>query len=91
MKSLNIFARGLLSFAFEGMQFARLCAYLRHHSPVAQIGYSIFVFDLSDEEIQSRALRTARGVDPRSLRRRLLGLIERGLETYEKQHRLAAG
>jgi len=33
------------------MQFARLCAYLRHHSPVAQIGYSIFVFDLSDEEI----------------------------------------
>ena len=51
MKSLNIFARGLLSFAFEGMHFARLCAYLRHHSPVAQIGYSIFVFDLSDEEI----------------------------------------
>jgi hypothetical protein len=28
-----------------------VCAYLRHHSPVAQIGYSIFVFDLTDDEI----------------------------------------
>ena len=40
---------------FERLRFERLCAYLRHHSPVAQIGYSIFVFDLSDDEI-GRAL-----------------------------------
>jgi len=36
---------------FERLRFERLCAYLRHHAPVAQIGYSIFVFNLSDEEI----------------------------------------
>jgi hypothetical protein len=29
----------------------RLCAYLRHRAPVAGIGYSIFVFDLNDDEI----------------------------------------
>ena len=38
---------------FERLRFERLCAYLRHHSPVAQIGYSIFVFDLSNQEINS--------------------------------------
>jgi len=38
---------------FERLRFERLCAYLRHHPPVAQIGYSIFVFDLSDDEITS--------------------------------------
>jgi len=36
---------------FERLRFERLCAYLRHHPPVAQIGYSIFVFNLSDEKI----------------------------------------
>ena len=36
---------------FERLRFERLCAYLRHHPPVAQVGYSIFVFDLSDDEI----------------------------------------
>jgi hypothetical protein len=36
---------------FERLRFERLCAYLRHHEPIAQIGYSIFVFDLNDEEI----------------------------------------
>jgi len=36
---------------FQRMRLARLCAYLRHHEPVAQIGYSILVFDLSDEQI----------------------------------------
>jgi hypothetical protein len=36
---------------FERLRFTRLCAYLRHHAPVAQIGYSIFVFDLNDDEI----------------------------------------
>jgi hypothetical protein len=36
---------------FERLRFERLCAYLRHRSPAAQIGYSIFVFDLSDDEI----------------------------------------
>jgi hypothetical protein len=36
---------------FERLRFTRLCAYLRHHAPVAQIGYSIFVFDLNDDEL----------------------------------------
>jgi hypothetical protein len=36
---------------FERLRFERLCAYLRHRRPVAQIGYSIFVFDLNQEEI----------------------------------------
>lgn len=35
----------------EELQVARLCAYLRHRAPMAQIGYSIFVFDLSNEEL----------------------------------------
>jgi len=43
---------------FERLRFERLCAYLRHHEPVAQIGHSIFVFDLSDPEI-NRALYAA--------------------------------
>jgi hypothetical protein len=40
---------------FERLRFLRLCAYLRHHPPVAQIGHSIFVFELNDDEI-NRAL-----------------------------------
>ena len=40
---------------FERLRFERLCAYLRHRSPNAQVGYSIFVFDLNDDEI-NRAL-----------------------------------
>ena len=40
---------------FERLRFGRLCAYLRHQKPVAQVGYSIFVFDLSAAEI-ARAL-----------------------------------
>lgn len=38
--------------ALEQLQVARLCAYLRHHTPLAQIGYSIFVFDLNQDEIE---------------------------------------
>jgi len=33
----------------------RLCAYLRHRAPIAQIGHSIFVFDLTDDDLR-RAL-----------------------------------
>jgi hypothetical protein len=40
---------------FERLRFERLCAYLRHRPPEAQIGYSIFVFDLSDDDLD-RAL-----------------------------------
>jgi Dolichyl-phosphate-mannose-protein mannosyltransferase len=40
---------------FERLRLERLCAYLRHHDPIAQIGYSIFVFDLKNDEIK-RAL-----------------------------------
>lgn len=38
---------------FERLRFERLCAYLRHQKPIAQIGYSIFVFDLNDAEINA--------------------------------------
>jgi hypothetical protein len=40
---------------FDRLRLERLCAYLRHHDPIALIGYSIFVFDLNDGEI-NRAL-----------------------------------
>ena len=36
---------------FERLRFERLCAYLRHRGPNAQIGYSIFVFELTDREV----------------------------------------
>src|SRR4029077_17074272 len=36
---------------YERLRFERLCAYLRHRSPDAQVGYSIFVFDLTDEDV----------------------------------------
>ncbi len=36
---------------FERLRFERLCAYLRHRPPVAQAGYSIFIFDLSEKEL----------------------------------------
>ena len=40
---------------FERLRFERLCTYLRHRAPEAQVGYSIFVFDLKDDEVK-RAL-----------------------------------
>jgi hypothetical protein len=40
---------------FERIRFGRLCAYLRHREPVARIGYSIFIFDVSRAEVD-RAL-----------------------------------
>ena len=40
---------------FECLRFERLCAYLRHQKPIAQVGYSIFVFDLNADQMQ-RAL-----------------------------------
>jgi dolichyl-phosphate-mannose-protein mannosyltransferase len=36
---------------FERLRFERLCAYLRHRAPDAQVGYSILVFDLTDEDV----------------------------------------
>jgi hypothetical protein len=36
---------------FERLRFERLCAYLRHRRPEAQLGYSIFVFDLTQHEV----------------------------------------
>ena len=38
---------------FDRLRLERLCAYLRHHDPIAQIGYSIFVFNLNDGEIDA--------------------------------------
>ena len=40
---------------FERLRFERLCAYLRHRTADAQVGYSIFVFNLTDAELE-RAL-----------------------------------
>ena len=40
---------------FETLRFARLCAYLRHRKPVAQVGYSIFIYNLTGNDI-NRAL-----------------------------------
>lgn len=40
---------------YERLRFERLGAYLRHRAPEAQIGYSIFVFVLNDDEVD-RAL-----------------------------------
>ena len=37
---------------FERLRFERLCAHLRHRTADAQVGYSIFVFNLSDAEVQ---------------------------------------
>jgi hypothetical protein len=36
---------------FERLRFERLCAYLRHQTPSAQIGHSIFVFELDENNI----------------------------------------
>jgi hypothetical protein len=40
---------------FERLRSERLCAYLRHRAPIAQIGHSLFVFDLTDDDMR-RAL-----------------------------------
>jgi len=37
--------------AFEALRFARLCADLRKREPIAKIGYSIFVYSLSNRDI----------------------------------------
>src|SRR5262249_3720630 len=39
----------------ERLRLGRLCSFLRHHQPLAQVGYSIFVFMLDDNEL-NRAL-----------------------------------
>jgi hypothetical protein len=36
---------------FERLRFERLCAFFRHQKPIAQVGYSIFVFNLGDHEL----------------------------------------
>jgi hypothetical protein len=36
---------------FEEYQFARLCHYLRGKQPIDQLNYTIFVFQLTDEEV----------------------------------------
>jgi hypothetical protein len=41
---------------FRALRFGRLCAYLRHQKPVANVGYSILVFRLSQADIDA-ALR----------------------------------
>jgi hypothetical protein len=36
---------------FERLRFSRLCAYLRHRQPTAEVGHSILVFDLDAAEL----------------------------------------
>jgi hypothetical protein len=36
---------------FERLRFSRLCAYLRHRQPKAEVGHSILVFDLDAAEL----------------------------------------
>jgi hypothetical protein len=37
---------------FQRLRFARLCAYLRHREPIANIGYSILVFRLTENDLR---------------------------------------
>jgi len=55
-------------FRLEQLRFGRLCHYLRDRTPDAEVGYSILIFRLSDEDLQ-RALAAplgATGVPPGS-------------------------
>jgi hypothetical protein len=45
-----------LKINYEKLRIARLCAYLRHRTPVAQPGYSILVYRLTDEEAHQAVL-----------------------------------
>ncbi len=36
----------------DALRFARLCAALRHRPPDGDAGYSILIFDLTDQEVQ---------------------------------------
>lgn len=42
--------------SFEDLRFARLCAFLRHREPDEEVGGSILIYRLTDEEVD-RALR----------------------------------
>lgn len=42
---------------YDDLRFARLCAYLRQREPESRIGYGIFVFELTSDEL-------ARALDP---------------------------
>jgi len=42
---------------FQALRFGRLCAYLRHRAPDAQVGYSILIYRLSDDEIEAALLQ----------------------------------
>ncbi len=37
---------------FQSLRFGRLCAYLRHQRPIANAGYSILVFRLTERDIE---------------------------------------
>ena len=42
---------------YEVLKFGRLCLYLRHRVPDAQVGYSILIYRLSDDEIDAALLQ----------------------------------
>jgi hypothetical protein len=42
---------------FEELRFGRLCLFLRHRIPDAQVGYSILIYRLSDNEIEAALLQ----------------------------------
>ena len=49
---LDADSRIKLSKGFERLRFARLCAYLRHRESIANIGYSIFVFRPTEDDLR---------------------------------------
>lgn len=51
-RELDADSRIKLSKGFERLRFARLCAYLRHRESIANIGYSIFVFRLTEDDLR---------------------------------------
>jgi len=36
---------------FQRLRFGRLCAYLRHREPIAQVGHSILIFHLTEDDL----------------------------------------
>jgi hypothetical protein len=49
-------SRNEISTIFERRRFGRLCAYLRHREPTANVGYSILIFRLTEDDLRE-ALR----------------------------------
>jgi hypothetical protein len=49
---------------FQQLCFKRLCVYLRHREPDDHVGYSILIYRLSDQEIQSALFGPPKELEP---------------------------